>query len=440
MIRLLDFTGGLNAEAPINKVLDNQLPILENFTLGPGPSLTVAKTFTQDKAIGRTPTALYVYKKKGGIKKIIAVADKYVYDLSGPTIIHTLTSPPSIVNFATWRDKCFIATNTDKLIAYDGTSVVELEETPVGCTFVCLQENRLFLAGEAANPSWVYYSNLGDETKWTDPETYLNNVIEVETNDGTVITGLAPQLGEVTIFKERQMWKIVGSSPNDWSLVRVSSETGCIAPRTIAAIDDQLIFLTQRGVYIAGGDSVTLISKNVEPLIKNADPSTLRATLHGFDYWLYDGDVALIYNLEKGAWSQRVGLGFECMLADGQELYGAKESALYKYDDLNVIYARLVTKEFLGDFPEVEKRFRRLVVQCEVNPSMVLDVSVVIDGVPKDEIFTVRGTSIISLPPDYVGRSVQVLVEGYRELGISDGDTIIESIHIDDQPLRRRYI
>ena len=80
----------------------------------------------------------------------------------------------------------------------------------------------------------------------------------------------------------------------------MSGETGCIAPKTIAVIDDQLIFLTERGIYLAGSDSVTLISKPIKPVLKEADPSLLYGLMYGFQYWLSDGVDVYIYDLERG--------------------------------------------------------------------------------------------------------------------------------------------
>lgn len=441
MIRLLDLAGGLDLDSPKDKIADNQSPHMEGFELGPGPTVSVAKDFTEYKILGTTPIAIYKFKRKSGAERLVIVAGKYVYDVTdGIESVYTFAVAPSIANFATWRDKCFIATNTSKLLCYDGETVTEINETPHGCTFICLQENRLFLAGELENPSWLYYSNLGDETKWKDPETNIPNVIEVATNDGTKITGLAPQLGEVVIFKNKTMWKLVGTSPTDWQLVRVSGETGCIAPKTIAVIDDQLIFLTERGIYLAGSDSVTLISEPIKPVLKDADPSLLYGLMYGFQYWLSDGVDVYIYDLTRGAWTYRKDDYMQSMMADGLDLYGAKDGILYKLDkSRNVQYARFDTKEFLTEFPEIEKRFRRLIIQARIPMGMCLDVSVKIDGEFMPEIFTLTEPANISLPPSYIGKKIQVVVEAYSDVGVGFGLTTIDGIHIDDKPLRRRY-
>ena len=89
-----------------------------------------------------------------------------------------------------------------------------------------------------------------------------------------------------------------------------------------------------------------------------------------------------IYTIWKeGAWTYRKDDYMQSMMADGLDLYGAKDGILYKLDkSRNVQYARFDTKEFLTEFPEIEKRFRRLIIQARIPMGMCLDVSVKIDG------------------------------------------------------------
>ena len=55
------------------------------------------------------------------------------------------------------------------------------------------------------------------------------------------------------------------------------------------------------------------------------------------------------------------------------------------------------------------------------------------------EIFTLTEPANISLPPSYIGKKIQVVVEAYSDVGVGFGLTTIDGIHIDDKPLRRRY-
>ena len=100
----------------------------------------MAKDFTEYKILGTTPIAIYKFKRKSGAERLVIVAGKYVYDVTdGIESVYTFAVAPSIANFATWRDKCFIATNTSKLLCYDGETVTEIDSAY--CTlFVCRKQ------------------------------------------------------------------------------------------------------------------------------------------------------------------------------------------------------------------------------------------------------------------------------------------------------------
>ena len=66
-----------------------------------------------------------------------------------------------------------------------------------------------------------------------------------------------------------------------------------------AGRDDQLIFLTGRGIYLAGSDSVTHISEPIKPVLKDMTLRYCTVDVR-FQYWLSDKLDVYIYDLTKG--------------------------------------------------------------------------------------------------------------------------------------------
>ena len=76
------------------------------------------------------------------------------------------------------------------------------------------------------------------------------------------ITGLISRRDELGICKRNIIWKMVGSDPDTFELVKIrdSKGRGCYAPDSVVVIDDVGYFLGGDGVYTWGPDGVKSIS------------------------------------------------------------------------------------------------------------------------------------------------------------------------------------
>lgn len=113
-------------------------------------------------------------------------------------------------------------------------------------------QNRLWIAGDAANPDRLSYS--ASEL----PFAYgtAGGFIDVAPGDGDPegITAIFPSIniGELYVAKREKLYKIITSdpSPTNWALIRVSNGIGCIQHNSAVAIDQgDILFASDRGIH-----------------------------------------------------------------------------------------------------------------------------------------------------------------------------------------------
>ena len=138
--------------------------------------------------------------------------------------------------------------------------------------------NQMYIAGVLGRPNTVFVSELNDPTQWdwgytgTGGAKNASNVIDIDPNDGQVITAIGRVGPYVIVFKPRKTYVIIdpgsgvlGTSPN---IRRVSDSIGCVANRSIASGAGGTYFLSEgRGVYITNGTKVTPISDKILPIL-----------------------------------------------------------------------------------------------------------------------------------------------------------------------------
>lgn len=104
---------------------------------------------------------------------------------------------------------------------------------------------RLFVSGDSANPSRLYYSGAG--TQIEDFSTaYAGGWVDVSKNDGDVITGIAYYQNVVVVFKRRSIWKFSFTTAGLPQLELITNEVGCESHRTVRVVNNDLWFLSKK--------------------------------------------------------------------------------------------------------------------------------------------------------------------------------------------------
>lgn len=181
-------------------------------------------------------------------------------------------------------------------------------------------QDRLVYAGISGEPSKVVISG-----RWPNQEkndvSYGGNICIIEPDAGDNITGLEVFEQRIIVFKERSIWQITlsGSQAGNffiWTpeLQLITRSHGAIAPRSIMAVENDIFFLTRKGVYALGYEPNVLvvlrtneISAKIRPFFESLTPTQLMgatAFYHEFKYGIsFPGkDKTVVYDRERLAW------------------------------------------------------------------------------------------------------------------------------------------
>lgn len=212
--------------------------------------------------------------------------------------------------------------------------VVDVNTTagPVGA-YIDVYKDSLFLAGDPDNPSRLYYSGGGDQ---------INNfsvdggggIIDIARNDGQVITGLKVFKNSLVIFKEDSIYQFSFTSTGLPQVSQVTSSIGCVAPRTIQTVENDVFFLSRRGVFTIGNEQgfafdvlrTNELTAKVRPIVQSIDGSYIQNAsalyVTSSDYNLYilsytpsgstTNSRALVYDRERLGWYKWTNIQANC--------------------------------------------------------------------------------------------------------------------------------
>lgn len=135
--------------------------------------------------------------------------------------------------------------------------------------------------------------------------------------DGIGITAFMPRRDELVVAKQTRLLKVVGKDEDDFEVIGVVENVGCLAPDSPAVIRDIAYFLGLDGVYSYGPSGVQKISDKVEPWFTRDDTfnrslfpqavGTYNPTLDTYDLQLAAAGSAVLdrwvsYDIRRKEW------------------------------------------------------------------------------------------------------------------------------------------
>jgi hypothetical protein len=166
---------------------------------------------------------VYDYWRQGTggspVQKLIACTDTRIVqgDVSGNSFTNLFTGlgATGVPQFSTFDDILIIGFDSiaDVPRSWDGTTAQNLAGSPPRFSFSVSHKNRQWAAGNYALPSRLYYSANVDPEDWTGVGS---GSIDINPNDGDMITGLVSHKDNLIVFKGPNIGsihRISGSSP-----------------------------------------------------------------------------------------------------------------------------------------------------------------------------------------------------------------------------------
>jgi hypothetical protein len=244
-------------------------------------------------------------------------------------------------------------------------------------------QDRLVMAGISGEPSKVLISGRSPNNEKFDL-AYGGNFVNIEQDAGDDIVALASFRDRIIVFKQRSIWQITLSSEQIGnffvttpSLQLITASYGCISTKSVAAVENDLFFLSRTGVNTLGYQSgfafdllrTNEISVKIRPFFDNLTISQkMGATATYFKKKFiiaFPGlNKSMVFDTERGGWTgpwTRDAQVFETYLdSDSNEhlLYGNDDSTnvdeyseTFTDDKGNAIETTLQTRqEDFGDW------------------------------------------------------------------------------------------
>jgi hypothetical protein len=104
--------------------------------------------------------------------------------------------------------------------------------------------------------------------------------------DRAGITGYAPRRDALGVFKQNRLLKIIGSTEDDFQVLIVVEQLGCVAPDSIVIIRDAAYFLAADGVYRWDDEGVVCLTReSVDPWFTRDDVFNREAFPNAIGAW-----------------------------------------------------------------------------------------------------------------------------------------------------------
>lgn len=141
----------------------------------------------------------------------------------------------------------------NKLWGFNGVEVVDVDSAltvtrnragvPKG-TFAFWYHNYLFIGGVTANPNRLYWSALGDPTTFSG-----SDFVDINANDGDVLTGLNSLNDELIVFKNFSIWAITGWSGSSFAATTQTGQNTLAKAAGVGTPSHESIINTGKDVY-----------------------------------------------------------------------------------------------------------------------------------------------------------------------------------------------
>ncbi len=158
---------------------------------------------------------------------------------------------------------------------------------PIG-KFLITHKDKIVLGNINAFPSRISWSGGGsnvDKFNWR----YGGGYVDIDKDAGDVITGLIEFQDAIVVFKERSIWQVTLSTSGSLvipTIKMIMRGVGCVSHRTIRYVENDVFFLSRRGVYTLGNEANYIanvlrtneLSAKIRPLFQTLTSTQLMST------------------------------------------------------------------------------------------------------------------------------------------------------------------
>lgn len=129
--------------------------------------------------------------------------------------------------------------------------------------YIEVNQNIMFMSGFSTAPSTTWFSEVG-EPEFIDAEHFF----EARTNDGDKVFAIKAFNNQLIIMKENSFHKLIGDSADNFQLVEISTQYGCLSNKSVVQVKQSLFWLDKKGIIEFNGASFDVVSTPVEQVFK----------------------------------------------------------------------------------------------------------------------------------------------------------------------------
>lgn len=247
------------------------VPTATTLTYTGSGSLTETTTATSTITITRNAKYIGAYdywrSDASNVKQqiIVAISDQgkfFKYNTSGNRVeiakdsgATALVTSPTMVNFEVMNETLIIAfdgvgNTPKKYLPETDVEWRDLDGSPPDFSVMRMHQGRLF-ANDKTNKDRLHYSPPGSINEWQGAGD--SGAIDIFPGDGDqegLVTIQPPFKGQLFIGKYGRLYRLLGSSPDDYYPSLVTSGLGSLSQKAVVEIDlDDEVFLSARGIH-----------------------------------------------------------------------------------------------------------------------------------------------------------------------------------------------
>jgi len=258
-----DFNGGINTATPPTEIQDNEFQDSLNYEFDNNGNLSTRRGVTElfSTTFGRITSLHYFSADSGEVGILFTEGTKLRIVQTNGTGHTDLTGGLTLPNDKFWQWVTFggLAIGVNK--ATSGDNPVKVSTAPTAAAlggsppkgkYITTWNNRVWIAS-ASTPNQLKASALGLPEDWTATGAAGAITLDIEPNDGDLITGLFSTRETLYVFKRKRIFAITASAlpntdPNNLRVDVYARNIGCASPYSIQEVVDDVLFLSDQGI------------------------------------------------------------------------------------------------------------------------------------------------------------------------------------------------
>lgn len=223
-------------------------------------------------------------------------------------------------------DSTFVDTSSN--FDLDGAVLDSYNNTPAPAGLRHLTISNVMMFGSIADK--LYYTDVARPYVWSG-----FNFIDFD----DTITGLGDTPNGLLVFTRTKTYVVTGNSPSTLSKYLLSGDIGCILHKSIKAISNNSVWLSESGICVSNGGSVSIVSQNKLRAVRLTSPR-VSAVLRDV-YYLSHAKGTLVLDLRFGQIFYSLSEVYKSLQAVNGVLFGVNKANDYVEVCAGDSYARL---------------------------------------------------------------------------------------------------